>query len=159
MGVLVGRVQAVGVQQARAVSSDDALAAEVTLASGVRGPVLAGLMMRGDGGSYNSAVVAEGGRLSAPYHKMHLLAFGEGVPLAGSVPWLRKTFVRGLGLENLPAFVFVQGNGTVVDAAEGWDPAAWRRVAKTIATTTAWLPPTIPVSGDPSPFHGTPAQG
>ena len=70
-----------------------------------------------------------------------------------------RSFVRGLGLENLPAFVFVQGNGTVVDAAEGWDPADWRRVAKTIATTTAWLPPTIPVSGDPSPFHGTPAQG
>mgnify|MGYP003339370219 CR=1 FL=1 len=29
----------------------------------------------------------------------------------------------------------------------------------TIATTTAWLPPTIPVSGDPTAFHGTPALG
>ena len=70
-----------------------------------------------------------------------------------------RSFVRGLGLESLPAFVFVQGNGTVVDAAEGWDAAEWRRVAKTIATTTAWLPPTIPVSGDPTAFHGTPALG
>jgi hypothetical protein len=70
-----------------------------------------------------------------------------------------RSFVRGLGLQSLPAFVFVQGDGTVVDAAEGWDPTEWRRVAKTIATTTAWTAPTIPVSSDPSAFHGTPAQG
>ena len=69
-----------------------------------------------------------------------------------------RSFVRGLGLATLPAFVFVQGNGTV-ESAEGWDPAEWRRVAKSIADNTSWLPPTIPVASDPSPFHGTPAAG
>lgn len=69
-----------------------------------------------------------------------------------------RSFVRGLGVATLPAFVFVQGNGTVV-AAEGWDPAEWRRVAKSIADITSWLAPTIPAASDPSPFHGTPALG
>lgn len=69
-----------------------------------------------------------------------------------------RSFVRGIGVSTLPALVFVQGNGTVT-AAEGWDPAEWRRVAKHIAATTAWLAPTIPAAGDPSPFHGTPAAG
>lgn len=69
-----------------------------------------------------------------------------------------RSFVKGLGLATLPAFVFVQGNGNIV-STEGWDPGEWRRVAKHIATTTSWLPPVIPGPGDPSPFHGTPAQG
>ncbi len=68
------------------------------LQPGVRGPVLAGLMMRGKEGSYNSAAVVTAGRIAPPYHKMHLLAFGEGVPLAGTFPWIRSTFARGLGL-------------------------------------------------------------
>ena len=42
-------------------------------------------------------------------------------------------------------------------AAEGWNPADWRRVAKSIAVNTSWIAPTIPVAADPSPFHGTPA--
>ena len=70
-----------------------------------------------------------------------------------------RSFVRGLGVATLPAFVFVQGDGTVAASAEGWDPTAWRAVAKAIATNTSWIAPTIPVASDPSPFHGTPAQG
>lgn len=44
-------------------------------------------------------------------------------------------------------------------AAEGWNSAEWRHVAKVIADNTSWIAPTIPVAGDPSPFHGTPAVG
>jgi hypothetical protein len=69
-----------------------------------------------------------------------------------------RSFVKGLGLATLPAFAFVQGNGNIA-TAEGWDPQEWKRVAKLIADTTSWLPPVIPGPGDPSPFHGTPAQG
>jgi hypothetical protein len=69
-----------------------------------------------------------------------------------------RTFVKALGLATLPAFVFVQGNGTIT-ATEGWNPPEWKRVAKHIADTTSWLPPIVPVNGDPSPFHGTPALG
>lgn len=70
-----------------------------------------------------------------------------------------RRFVRGLGVATLPAFVFVRGDGSVHAAAEGWDPAEWREVAATIATTTSWIAPTIPVAADPSPFRGTPALG
>lgn len=70
-----------------------------------------------------------------------------------------RAFVRGLGVATLPAFVFVRGDGSVVAAAEGWNPVEWRAVAKAIADNTSWIAPTIPVSSDPSPFHGTPAAG
>jgi len=70
-----------------------------------------------------------------------------------------RQFVRALGLGSLPAFVFVQVDGTVPASAEGWNSAEWRAVAETIATTTAWMAPTIPVAGDPGPFRGTPALG
>ncbi len=70
-----------------------------------------------------------------------------------------RAVVRSLGLETLPAFVFLLVDGEVDASAEGWDPAAWRKVAERIATITAWTSPTIPVAGDPGPFHGTPALG
>jgi apolipoprotein N-acyltransferase len=69
--------------------------------AGVRVPVLAGLLLAGgpDGRAYNSAVVAyPGGELSDSYDKRHLLWFGETVPLADRLPWLRRVFARGLGL-------------------------------------------------------------
>jgi len=68
-----------------------------------------------------------------------------------------RSFVKGLGLATLPAFVFLRTDGTVQGAAEGWSGAEWRAVADAIATTTAWSRPNMPVAGDPGPFHGTPA--
>jgi hypothetical protein len=68
-----------------------------------------------------------------------------------------RSVVKALGLESLPAFVFVRVDCTVPAAAEGWSPAEWRDVAETIAKTTAWAAPDIPAIGDPGPFHGTPA--
>ncbi len=67
--------------------------------------------------------------------------------------------VKALGLSQLPAFVFVQVDGTVPAAAEGWSAAAWRAVAEAVAEATAWRTPDIPVVGDPGPFHGSPALG
>ena len=71
----------------------------------------------------------------------------------------QRTFARSLGVAALPAFVFIRADGTVAATAEGWNPGEWRAVAKSIAETTAWLAPTIPRAGDPSPFHGTPVAG
>jgi apolipoprotein N-acyltransferase len=71
------------------------------LQPGVHGPVLTGLLMTGaaDGASYNSALVAgRDGALSDSYDKRHLLWFGETVPLADRLPWMRQVFARGLGL-------------------------------------------------------------
>ncbi len=69
------------------------------LQPGVHGPVLTGAVTSAGSDSYNSAlIVAADGTLSAPYDKIHLLWFGETVPLADLSPWLRRTFARGTGL-------------------------------------------------------------
>ena len=70
-----------------------------------------------------------------------------------------RAFVRTLNLSQLPAFVFIRLDGTLQASAEGWDAAEWRAVAEQIAAATAWISPTIPIAGDPGPFHGTPALG
>jgi apolipoprotein N-acyltransferase len=68
------------------------------LQPGIRGPVLAGLMMRGPAGAYNGAAMVANGRLSEPYFKMNRLIFGEYVPLGDVFPWLNRVFHRGRGL-------------------------------------------------------------
>jgi hypothetical protein len=68
-----------------------------------------------------------------------------------------RAFVRSLGLQSLPAFVFVTMDGSIGASAEGWSGAAWRKVADTIAKATAWSSQTIPAAGDPVPFAGTAA--
>jgi len=75
--------------------------ARALLQPGVHGPVMAGVQTSGtsEGVFYNSVVVATAdGALSEPYDKRHLLWFGETVPLADRIPWLRRVFARGLGL-------------------------------------------------------------
>ncbi|MBI5089649.1 MAG: hypothetical protein HZB15_12565 [Actinobacteria bacterium] len=68
-----------------------------------------------------------------------------------------RVLVKGLGLSELPAFVFIRTDGTVQAAAEGWNAHEWRSVADVIAKATAWTRPNLPAAGDPGPFHGTPA--
>jgi hypothetical protein len=68
-----------------------------------------------------------------------------------------RSFVKSLGLAQLPAFVFLRTDGTVPAAAEGWNSTEWRAVADAIAASCAWSRPNLPVAGDPGPFHGTPA--
>jgi len=70
-----------------------------------------------------------------------------------------RTFVKQLGVSELPAFVFLAIGGEVIDSAVGWNPAEWRRVADAIAKATAWTRPQIPVAADPAAFGGTPALG
>jgi hypothetical protein len=69
-----------------------------------------------------------------------------------------RAAVAGFGLERLPAIVHVANDGSLVDAAEGWDPARWREVTKRLAKMMAWLPPTVPLAGDPAPFEGALAR-
>jgi hypothetical protein len=70
-----------------------------------------------------------------------------------------RAIVKAMGLERLPAFVFVRVDGELVAKAEGWNPAAWRGVAELVAEATSWSVPLIPAAGDPGPFAGSPATG
>jgi apolipoprotein N-acyltransferase len=83
------------------------------LQEGVRGPVLAGVYMKGGSGrGYNSALLATpDGELSRSYDKRHLLWFGETVPLADKIGFLRRAFSKGLGLEpGTESVLFEAGN-------------------------------------------------
>jgi hypothetical protein len=66
-----------------------------------------------------------------------------------------RTYVKALGLERLPAFVFLRVDGQVVAAAEGWQATEWRDVAEAIAATTSWSRAVIPAPGDPQAYAGT----
>jgi len=68
-----------------------------------------------------------------------------------------RAVVKALGLNEIPAFVFIRADGTVGAAAEGWVPSEWRSVAAEIAAMTSWKAPDIPGAGDPGPFRGSPA--
>ena len=66
-----------------------------------------------------------------------------------------RAYVKALGLERLPAFVFLRVDGVVAGAAEGWNPMEWREVAEAVAATTAWTRALIPAPGDPQAYAGT----
>jgi hypothetical protein len=68
-----------------------------------------------------------------------------------------RTAIKAFGFERLPAIAQVAMDGTIVDAAEGWQPLQWRRVCAKVAKITRWSEPTIPDPSDPGPFEGSPA--
>ena len=67
-----------------------------------------------------------------------------------------RALVKSLGLEALPAFVYLRQDTTVGAATEGWDPAEWQRVAKEISKAMAWSVPEVAPPGEPIP---TPSGG
>ena len=67
--------------------------------------------------------------------------------------------VKAFGLETLPALVLTLMDGSVGDAAEGWDPDSWERITDRLAVITGWTGPVLPAPRDPGPFAGTPAAG
>jgi len=68
-----------------------------------------------------------------------------------------RAAVKALGLQRLPAFVFVLMDGSVAAVAEGWDPITWRKATETVANAVRWSRPAIPEPGDPPAFEGTAA--
>ena len=68
-----------------------------------------------------------------------------------------RAVVKGLGLEELPAIVHLGLDGTVIGAAEGWEPDEWRAVTEQLARAMSWSRPVIPAPGDPAAFPGSPA--
>lgn len=83
-------------------------------------------------------------------------------------PWSRDvlTFadpdreaIKAFDLQRLPAIVHVAMDGTIMNAAEGWQPMEWRTVVDRLADVTGWKAPTFPMPKDPGPFEGSPALG
>ena len=86
----------------------------------------------------------------------------EALGLAGVGPQLVVTEGDGSGLgglEQLPAFVHLAQDGTLVGVAEGWQAAEWSEVAQGLTRVLKWSNPVIPAHGDPGPFEGSPALG
>ncbi len=67
-----------------------------------------------------------------------------------------RNVVKGFGLKELPAAVFVGMDGTVIQSAEGWQPGDWRKVMDKVADITGWSAPVVPAPKDPAPFSGSP---
>ena len=68
-----------------------------------------------------------------------------------------RIFVKSLQVSVLPSLVILRQDGSLLGAAEGWDPATWRPLVEELARFTSWSKPTIPVKGDPVAYPGTPA--
>ncbi|MCB1032087.1 MAG: hypothetical protein KDA95_12155, partial [Acidimicrobiales bacterium] len=83
-------------------------------------------------------------------------------------PWAEKfltyadpdrEFVKAVGLEKLPALVYIRQDLAIIGQAEGWDPQEWENLGKLVAKVTSWNFPKLPAAGDPGPFEGSPAKG
>jgi hypothetical protein len=70
-----------------------------------------------------------------------------------------RSAVKAMGLNELPAFVFIRVDGVVAAAAEGWNPSEWEAVADAIAEVTWWTSIPVPGPGDPGAFRGSPSLG
>ncbi len=67
-----------------------------------------------------------------------------------------RSVVKGFGLKELPAMVFLGMDGTIIQSAEGWQPGDWRKVTEKVAEITRWSAPVVPGPKDPAPFAGSP---
>jgi apolipoprotein N-acyltransferase len=124
------------------------------LGAGVHGPILAGIILKKSGNdSTNSAILVQpDDTYSEPYDKMHLLWFGEVVPLADIFPVLRRVFVRGTGLvpgDHQVLFSTGKIRAAVLNCFEDILPSAGREAMAqhpnllVDITNDAWFAPSI----------------
>lgn len=67
-----------------------------------------------------------------------------------------KAFVKAMGLERLPALVYVRQSAELGGAAEGWQPDKWCEVLETLESDLSWRSrQTLPLAGDPAPYEGS----
>ena len=60
-----------------------------------------------------------------------------------------RSFVRGVGLSHLPAFVHLRQDRVVVSTAEGWDPAEWDSAIAGLTRMMSWTKLEVPPPGRP----------
>ncbi len=71
----------------------------------------------------------------------------------------KREAVKALGLERLPALVYVRQDLAIVGSAEGWDPEEWETLGRLVGKVNSWSNPKLPANGDPGAFAGSPAAG
>ena len=67
--------------------------------------------------------------------------------------------VRGLGIDELPAFAFIRVDGTVHALAQGWNSAEWRDVAHVDRDVDPLAGTRHPAGRRPGPLPGHPGPG
>jgi apolipoprotein N-acyltransferase len=101
------------------------------LQDGVHGPIITGAYLAKTSliGTNSAILVFADGSIAPSYDQRHLLWFGETVPLADQLPFLRDVFARGLGLdagtESTPLNVGMV-HATVLNCYEDTLPVAGR---------------------------------
>lgn len=70
-----------------------------------------------------------------------------------------RKLVGALGLERLPALVYIRQDLAVVGQVEGWDPEEWEQLCRLVGKVNSWSHPSLPGPKDPGPFEGSPARG
>jgi hypothetical protein len=70
-----------------------------------------------------------------------------------------RTFVKALDLVTLPALVVIRQDGSLLGAAEAWEPSAWNAVVEDLTKMTSWSRVSVPGPNDPVAYPGTPALG
>jgi hypothetical protein len=121
--------------------------------------------------TYESAwILEEAGRILETYTPADVRV---GFVVAGTAdetreflgPWAQRLLafsdpdrvaVKAMGLSSLPAFLVVDMAGKIEVAAEGWQPAEWRKVAKHLSSLLSWTSPVIPSAKAPGPYEGSP---
>jgi len=68
-----------------------------------------------------------------------------------------RSFVRGVGLSHLPAFVHLRQDRVVVGVAEGWEPSTWDEAIAGLTRMMSWSKVEVPPPGAPAPFAGSPS--
>lgn len=68
-----------------------------------------------------------------------------------------RSFVKGVGLGRLPAFVHLRQDRVVVSTAEGWHPEEWDTAVAGLTQMMSWSKVEVPPPGAPAPFDGSPA--
>jgi hypothetical protein len=66
--------------------------------------------------------------------------------------------IHDLDLTNLPAFVHLRQDTSLVADAEGWSASEWQRVARAVGKAMAWTVPEVAGPGDPPSTPGWPVS-
>lgn len=63
--------------------------------------------------------------------------------------------IKALGLEKLPALLYINHGPEIIGVTEGWHPDKWRQITHSVSQELNWRAPIIPEPNDPTPYEGS----